>query len=504
MRRLILALFTGLAALAWAGPTMPTVEVKPLAQGGRCSLAVKADVKAAAVYLDYSLIGQTPATASALVPGGHTLIVRKDGYKDFRLPLSLAPDTLTTVMVFMEALTGFLSVQADRPEAFAVVDGVEYRQGVLQLPAGRRSVTVRAFGYVDREYAVLIPVDGLVALNVSMEPASFSAGGYALSWTRFNPRNAGARGQLRVSYDVSAPGRAETLVIGPDGSVAFRHSDGPFSDWRQSFSWSGRADDGTPVPDGVYRILTTAVPEPGIASERDSFAMEAAVTVDSGMIVTPRGSWSAVQGSVNAPDAFAPPADSAGVAVGAFFRGAATGAYGGASVELTLSREGLMDFGLGLEANTGGSLGAAYAAARLALPPRMALALDGRLADAAPGRPSWLRLSLPLALGSPFLNLTLAPSASVRWEDAVSARAGLGLSLNYSTYGLAASVSAQVSSAELAGAPALAWPLSTAAELRFIPAGSPLVLRVFAGVDWIPENQPVGGWNAGLSLWGGL
>ncbi len=503
-------LFTALAlasGLAWATPALPSVKIENQPQGGKCTLAVKTDVKSVLVYLDYSLKGESPARIAGLPPGAHALILRKDGYYDQEISLSLAPDTVTTVTAVMEMRTGWLSILVDQPGAVVVVDGTEYAQGVLALPMGERTVTVKAFGYLERSYTVMIPDRATVAMSVTLEQAPFQAAGLATRWDRFNPRNAGPRGTVAMGWRVTAPGTASTVIEAPDGRVVLAREDGPFTDWDQGFDWDGRDGSGLPLPDGRYRVVVTALPGPGVISSGEATVMETAIDIDSSMIFTPRGSWAGTPGAMHAPDAFSPPADAAGMSVGAFFGGSPpANPTGGAFAEFSLSFERLLDLGLGVEAGPDASSTAAWLAARLSLPAGfpLAAALDGRLSSSSAGNPSWVRLSLPVSLGDRFTNLSLSPSASARWEEGFSARAGLGLALNLAGYSWRVSLSGQATTAPLDGPLAVDWPLGAGAEFMFMPGRLPLAFRFFGSMDWEPGAAAPVRWRAGLSLWGGL
>jgi hypothetical protein len=493
-----------------AQAVLPDISVESVELGGNAELVVKSDRKAAEVYLDYFKRGTAPLTLGSLSPGPHLLVLRSEGYYDLSLQLNLAPNTRTTITGYLELITGYLSVEAEPPWAELIIDGDGYRQGILLLPAGLRSVRIQAFGYKSQDFTVFIPVKLMATLRASLERAPFEIESYNLSAERFNPRNSGLKGSVRLGFRVSAPGRAEAKVLAADGQALREWKLGPFSDWEQALSWDGRDADGQILPDGEYSLIMQARPEPGIEALQDVYYYERTLRIDSTLVVTPAGRHGVLPGSILSPDAFTMPDSSLNLSIGAVFSGQGAeegyaGVRGGVELSLGLSLEGSVDLGLGARASAGDEAGVALAGLRYAFalprPLGAALALDGGLSASNGASPSWLRLAAPLGLGGRFLNLSLAPELGLYWADANYARAGLSAALTVSGYALGASLSARAQSRNLDEGLAAAWPLELAAELRVLPPGLPLSFTLFGLMGLSPEP---GSWKAGLTLSGGF
>jgi hypothetical protein len=493
-----------------AQAALPDISVESVELGGNAELVVESDRKATAVYLDYFRRGSAPLTLESLSPGPHLLVLRSEGYYDLSLQLNLAPNTRTTITAYLELITGYLSVEAEPSWAELIIDGDSYGQGILLLPAGLRSVRVQAFGYKSQDFSVFIPEKLMATLRASLERAPFEVESYALSAERFNPRNSGLKGSVRLGFRVSAPGRAEAKIFAADGQALREWKLGPFSDWEQALSWDGRDAAGHILPDGEYRLVLQARPEPGTDTLQDVYDYERALRIDSTLVVTPSGRYGALPGSVLSPDAFTVPDSSLSVSIGAVFSGQGAeesyaGVRGGVELSLGLSLEGSVDLGLGARASAGDEAGVALAGLRYAFalprPLGAALALDGGLSASSGASPSWLRLAAPLGLGGRFLNLSLAPELGLYWADGNYARAGLSAALTVSGYALGASLSARAQSRNLDEGLAASWPLELAAELRILPAGLPLSFTLFGLVSLNPEPNS---WKAGLALSGGF
>ncbi len=509
MRRFAIAacaILSAAAAAAFSWTSTPTIQVESAALNGLASLSVRCETRGAEVWLDYQYRGTAPLDLTGLAPGPHALALRADGYYEAVITLSLAADTKTTVTASLQLRTGYLDVRVSPRSATVAVDGESYAPGVIEVAAGQKTVTIKAFGYTEQTHSIYVPERLVASISATLEPASFEASGFRLSGDRFNPRNAGLRGQAGVSFSVTAPGYAELRVTAPDGSLAHSDRIGPFEDWEQSLSWDGRDGSGGFAPDGEYTVELAVRPDDAVESELDEYVFSASLRVDSSLVIVPSGSFGAMFGSARAPDALPPAAsafraEASAYAAGAFGSAAATG---GAALSVSAAVAPHFDVGAGLEiagfesgagrlgARLSTDIGGAFAAAVLA---------DGRIAEATDGDPAWARIGASIGVGTPFLNAVAMPAIAAYWEDGFSMRAGLGAAFSLSGYSLGASLSASALSGPLSDGLAPDWPVGTTLELRFMPAGLPLTFRLSGGLDWSPAPS---GWNLGLAVSGGF
>ena len=494
MKRSILALVILAFVLgsAFADSPLPEIKVEATALGGSAALSIRSDVRGAEVWVDYVRRGTVPLDISGLAPGSHLLILQMDGYYDNSIYLTLAPDTTTTVTASLRLRTGYVQVYTEPGNASVFHDGTEYKPGMLELPVGSRFLTVKAFGYREKTLRVFVPENMVVQAEALLEQAPFEASAFTPSRTRFNPRNAGARGMVRASFTVSAPGRARTSIFAPDGSLVDEFNSEIFSDWNQLIEWNGKGQDLAPVADGRYLLSIRITPEEGLPYTQDHYLFEQYVTVDSSVVVTPRGQYGAIPGSLWAPEAFAPADTSLGLA----FAGHVCGSFeavpgGGGFIALSVSLEGFLDAGLAIEAGTEDESGAGLLGLKISAPFAgpfgLAFHADGRFAAASLASPAWARGGLSLGFGSPFINLVLAPDLGAYWQDGFSVRAGMGSALTLSGYSASVALSCRIESANLDTDFEIAKPLQTGLELRFLPPELPLGIRLFGGLAWDPR-----------------
>ncbi|MBN2874398.1 MAG: PEGA domain-containing protein, partial [Spirochaetales bacterium] len=468
MRRVPLLIVLFAAGTAFCQHSSPTLSVESLPQAGLCSLSVRSDDRGAAVRLDHQYRGTVPLDMAGITPGSHLLVLSKSGYYDAQITLSLAADTKTTVTVSLEPKTGFLRVETTPADATVIIDGTRYDPGVIEVPAGLLDVEIEAFGFIRRSYSVYIPERMFADITATLEPSPFEAGDFVVSGAHFNPRNAGRRGQARVSFSVSATGSATAIIVDSEGSEWQRLELGPFDDWAQSLSWDGRDERGTPAPDGEYTMLLRVLPGAGVESSQSEYSFSAALVVDAQLILSPVGSFGALPGSVWAPSGRTPAYD--GVRIDAYGQsifdeeapGGATGAF---SMSASISLDNLLEAGLGMEIGIDGS-SAFVAGARVATPIQgpltLSALLDGRLALAATGNASSFRVWPVLGIGTSFINLVVAPFVAANLDDGFALRTGVSAAINAGGYETSASISAMATSGDLAEGLAIAWPLRSA------------------------------------------
>ena len=494
------------AIVVQSQPRLPDISVVAEELGGLVALEIDCDQRAAEVFIDFARAGRAPLVVNGLAPGQRTITVRKDGFYDQSLALNLAPNTRTKVKVYLEQRIGFLSVTSSTPGVRVAIGDDRYAPGILALPVGPYRVRLEAFGYTPREFSVYVPERLVVGISAELEPAPFAASAFSLSRGRFNPSNAGLRGRAALRFRVSAPGYARAELRDRGGRLLRSWSLGPFDDWDQELVWDGLDEAGARLPDGSYSLRVEARAAEGVESTRDSFEFEAPVIVDSKLVIVPSGSAYALPGSLLVPDAFRTAESGFSLRVGAVFKGDASGLTdGGTELGIELRLAGALDLGLAAKAYAGSGGGAAFAGLRYPLAQAgafgLALAVDGALSSGSADAPSWLRATLPLGFGSPFLSLSLAPELGWYWESASALRAGLSASLAASGYSFGGALSARLRSGELPGNPALAEGVELGAELRLLPRGLPIGFRLAGLVELRPAGPA---WSAAFYINGGL
>lgn len=461
---------------------VPSIEIKTESQNldGKASLALRCNVRNATVFLNKLYQGTLPRDINGLVPGNYLVVISADGYFDQNLEISLGANTKTTVTVELIQKTGYLNISANAKDAIVVLGRQVYATGLIQLPAGLQTLTVKAFGYEERSFEVLVPLNLIHQVEVTLEPASFRTTTPQISRTAFNPRNAGMLGSVGLSYEVSTAGQAEYLVFDDSGRLVHKEESRLFDTWDQNWFWSGRDSGGHPLPDGWYNmqaIIQSAADAPG---EPKLYRFDYDIRIDSSMLVLPQGMSGAVPGPGLGYSSFLPASSSLYWGGGFVLQFAGTVFENiQANMRAGLSLKDSLDFGILMQVGSEEGRFIFGSTIRTGLKPlgwfSPGAALSLRLPADTQYEPLTVRLALPLALGSRFISLNLSPELAAHYSSYFYWTGSASLSLNLATYSFGVQVSSRLSSTALGQSPLrLSQTVPIALDINFMPARFPL------------------------------
>ncbi|GHV95385.1 hypothetical protein AGMMS50293_17050 [Spirochaetia bacterium] len=232
-------------------------------------LAIRTRPAGVTVFVDGVERGQTPLSIDTLRAGEYNIRLRKDGYRDRRFKITLAEKSRLTVSIEMEEALGQALVNIFRAEGSpgedtlplnpAIFSGSDEMYGpVLNLPVGRRTIRVRAFGWEDASATVFIEENRTAVVNITLKPMVFKLSGGNVSRRRFNPDNSGSLGLVQFRFEVSGPGSGVLTILDKNGAAVYQTPLGPFTAWSQSAAWNGRDSYGNSLPEGTYTALIEA------------------------------------------------------------------------------------------------------------------------------------------------------------------------------------------------------------------------------------------------------
>jgi hypothetical protein len=146
------------------------------AQQKNASLRVVTPVPDAEVFIDGASVGKAPVERNDLSPGKHYVVVRRQGYAEFKREVNLDPAQPTVLTAELSA-SGSLKVLSNVAGADVYIDGVIVGKTPLQLDtisAGDHLVEVKKTGYVPARQP--FRVDGGEAKILSAELAAVHTG----------------------------------------------------------------------------------------------------------------------------------------------------------------------------------------------------------------------------------------------------------------------------------------------------------------------------------------
>lgn len=140
------------------------------------SLRVVTPVPDAEVFIDGASVGKAPIERNDLQPGKHFVVVRRQGYADFKREVNLDPAQPTVLTAELSA-SGSLKILSNIAGADVYIDGVVVGKTPLQLDtisSGEHLVEIKKTGYVPARQP--FRVDGGEAKILSAELAPISTG----------------------------------------------------------------------------------------------------------------------------------------------------------------------------------------------------------------------------------------------------------------------------------------------------------------------------------------
>lgn len=306
------------------GPAQPIGQVTTTSQtpqaAGQSEPGLKIDSlpQGAHVYVNNRYLGDTPLFYTGFAAGTVQLTLEKGGFYRSDQWVTLDPASYATITFQLQAITGYLRISVAPIEASPeiTVDTQPIATGVSQLPIGPHLLSVSAFGYEDFTRQIDIQQNATLALSVHLKPAPFRLTDLTLSRPILNPANPGELGEVAISFKASGPGRGQIVIRSGAGQTVAREPLPPFVSRDQRVVWDGRAADGSPLPDGLYRITVegsgavasaaqTTRPSAGpsaraeVAAARTS--VETTIQLSRAAIISPRSLLSGVSGLLFAP-----------------------------------------------------------------------------------------------------------------------------------------------------------------------------------------------------------
>jgi hypothetical protein len=447
----LLVILTGTASAFDIEPASMSVSTKTATSPGQAIVSITADPSDVWIAID----GGTASLSNwsgTLAPGSHVISAWAKDYYPAQFSLTVVENTKYTISLELEPHTGYLVLEISPIDASVYVDGQKVQGYIVEIPVGRRTVSIRKFGYEEQKLSLVVQWQRTSILRVTLSPSAFEIREWKLKPEVFNPSNKGLYGRSVLNFTITAPGWGQMKVIDPSGKLYLEKELPVFTTWSQSFSWDGRDSTGKILPDGEYLLVLSLWPlaqeEIEAETEEETIELEPSIVfttklrIDSSSLIVPSGAQAARPGLLYFPDPkISELLPGSAELLGTYPRGGslALGFKLGSSTMIAL--EGSYDvapaagFALSFMQGLGSTAG-------------MDLALLGRFAwnsDTAPlypGAASEAEISLPLAYALGGLRFGIAPGVVYDFSlSSFQGRAGLGLW--YENQGIVAGLSAQ-------------------------------------------------------------
>lgn len=215
-------------------------------------ISVSTNVTGAEVYLNGLLMGTAPLLISPIEPGIWRLTVRKRGYyQEYRM-LKIEEGDQKEFFISLTEITGTLIIE-NAPENAEFLYGEKKTKAThFLLPAGIHTITIRAFGFIERKIQTSIYQNTETKIDGKLDAADFEVFSFRSSTNSFNPENPSNLGKAGFAFSVSAPGKGRVEITDETNILIKNIAIPPFSTWNQHVFWDGRDTTGIVVPNGKY------------------------------------------------------------------------------------------------------------------------------------------------------------------------------------------------------------------------------------------------------------
>lgn len=240
-------------------------------------LSIRTSPAGVKVFIDNVERGLSPVSFNNLTPGEYSIRLTREGYRERRFNVVLFSNSRLEVSIEMEEERGLALVSIYKapgspallpfsPQIFTGLSGETNPEtslsgantALLNLPAGYRTIRVRAFGWEDATAAALISEHETATVDIYMKPAAFKLERPSQSRRRFNPKDSNNLGITEYRFEVSAPGSGNITITDKNGAEVYKKALGQFTAWNQTVSWDGKTSSGEVAQEGIYTVTIEA------------------------------------------------------------------------------------------------------------------------------------------------------------------------------------------------------------------------------------------------------
>ncbi|HOT58096.1 MAG TPA: PEGA domain-containing protein [Spirochaetia bacterium] len=481
----------------------PRITVETLEQQGLASLVVQTDISAADVYINGFFCGITPFSVTGIKPDTYLISIKKKGYKERSISVTLSANTKTTVFMNLIPATGYLSINSPQ-NLEIVINGKTYQGNFIEIPEGKYTCTARAFGFEDEIFYTEIFYNKTTYQTINLKEAEFSIDTITASNTTFNPRNAGLFGFTAINFNTTTYGFAEFSVVDETGTPVFSYTTPSFTTWEQTIRWNGRDSNNKILPDGTYTIHIEFFDTSRGLKQSTTFSYEGIVVIDSSLVFYPEPEGGISPGSFFAPSIIPPNTMTLKTSTG--FSYTSTDSFDEFGLlafilKLSLSMPALGKLQLGTSISTDPDLLQATVSYLLPALKTNAVAAGfavSSIIQSSTAGGTNISLGIPITLGSREISFTTLPGIMFTWLSDPTLQCYTELALQYSSFSLTTALSSRfITSNLLREQFTFMLPALLMFDIAFIPRESFIEIGFWAGLIFKELNTD---FSTGLML----
>ena len=465
----------------------PRVVVETVEQQGQASLAVQTDIANAEVYINGFFRGITPFSVSGIKPDTYLITIKKSGYKERSISVTLSANTKTTVYMNLIPATGYLSINSYQ-NLEIIINGKTYTGNFIEIPEGKYTCTARAFGYEDEVFYAEIFYNRTTYQTVHLKEAEFRIDNIQSSNTTFNPRNAGLFGHTTISFNVTTFGFAEVSVIHESGATVLLYKTPSFTTWEQTIRWNGKDADNKILLDGTYTIHIDFFDTSTGSIKPTAFSYESKVVIDSSLVFYPEPSGGVFPGSFFASSIIPPNAMTVKTLTGFSYTSMGTFDEFGllafiVKLSLYIPEAGKLQLCTTISTNPDLLQGTvSYLLPAIKINAVTAGIAFSSVIQSITAGGSNISLGTPITLGSREFSFTALPGIMFTWSTYPLLQGYTELALQYSSFNVTTAISCRfITGNILLEKFAVTLPVSLMFDIAFIPEESFIEFGIWAG-----------------------
>ncbi len=216
------------------------------------------------IFINNRPVEKSPFFCSNLKTGFYSITIRKRGYYPVTKDIWYNRDTIVKIETVLEPVTGFLEISVFPEDSSIMVDSTKIPSGKVRISSGEHKLFVKSFGYKDYFKNIFIGENETETISVNMEKADFALSTLKCSRDTFNPESPGSLGNTEISFEATAPGKADISIKNEKNEILRSFTIPDISSPIQSVVWDGRDNRAVAVPGGRYKISLTGTGKDGL------------------------------------------------------------------------------------------------------------------------------------------------------------------------------------------------------------------------------------------------
>jgi serine/threonine protein kinase len=173
-------------------------------------IRIKSEPANAQIWINGKSMGTTPLNIADLSPGIYQLIIKKEGYLDYKNKIYLKSGQNSDLLANLPLLSGSLNITTDPPSARILLDGEEITNSrtpakLEKIPVGKHKIEVQKTGYTSVTKEIEIKKGEILNKNISLIQQKGKLSIQVRPWGSIFINNDLKKESVDTKYEVTLP-----------------------------------------------------------------------------------------------------------------------------------------------------------------------------------------------------------------------------------------------------------------------------------------------------------